>query len=433
MYKLPEKFIEKMKKQLPPSEWEAFFAVYEKEPYKAVRINPLKLTAEEFIKISPYALRKVAWAKNAYYVTEEKVGAHPYHFAGLFYSQEPSATCAVPLLGIEKGDRVLDLCAAPGGKSTQIAGELLGTGLLVSNELVFSRAQILSGNIERLGVKNAVVTSETPARLSAFFGGYFDKILVDAPCSGEGMFRKNAEEAYAEWSEENVELCVRRQAEILDEATKMLRTGGRLVYSTCTFSVEEDEEQIAAYLKNHPEMRLVKTEKLYPHRVEGEGHFAALLEKTDGGERERVKPIKAKCGGASEKLWQEFRKQTLLTDYETVYEGGGALYALPNGVFDWRGLNVLRVGVRLGEVRGGRFEPSHALAMSLKKEECTNVLALTLADGRTEKFLRGEEIEAEEVKKGWCLVCVDGYSVGWGKASGGRVKNHIPKALRKMK
>lgn len=433
MYKLPEKFIENMKKQLPRSEWEAFFAVYENEPYKGIRVNPLKLTAEAFSAIGPYALRPVAWAKNAFYVTEEKVGAHPYHFAGLYYSQEPSATCAVPLLGVEKGDRVLDLCAAPGGKSTQIAGELLGEGLLVCNEPIFSRAQILLENIERLGVKNAVVTSETPARLADFFGGYFDKILVDAPCSGEGMLRKNAAEAFGEWSEENIALCARRQAEILEAATRMLRTGGRLVYSTCTFSLAEDEEQIAAYLKKHPEMRLVRQEKLYPHRVEGEGHFAALLEKTDEGEGERVKPIKAKLGAAAKKLWEEFRKTTLFADYDVLYEGGGALYALPKEIFDWRGLNVLRAGIRLGELRGGRFEPSHALAMSLKKEECANALGLSLADGRVEKFLRGEEIEAEEAKRGWCLVCVDGYPVGWGKASDGRVKNHIPKALRKVK
>ena len=279
MNDLPEKFIENMKKQLPEDEWEAFFAVYARPPYKGLRVNALKISAAEFEKISPFPLRPVPWAENGFYTDGEKTGAHAYHFAGLYYSQEPSAMCAAPLLDAKPNERVLDLCSAPGGKGTQLAAAMKGEGILVLNEPVFSRAQILSRNVERLGVKNAVVLSEYPETLAEYFPEYFDKILVDAPCSGEGMFRKNAEEALSEWSEENVAMCAARQKEILDYAFRMLKTGGKLVYSTCTFSEAEDEEQTKNFLASHAEMRLLAQKKLYPHKEEGEGHFAALFEK----------------------------------------------------------------------------------------------------------------------------------------------------------
>lgn len=437
MCDLPEKFIGRMKRRLPESEREAFFAVYDRAPYKGVRANALKISAEEFSRLFPYPLRPVPWEKNGFYTTEEKTGAHPYHFAGLFYSQEPSAMCAAPLLDAKPGERVLDLCAAPGGKGTQLAAAMKGEGILVLNEPVFSRAQILSQNVERLGVKNAVVLSEKPAALSAAFVGYFDKILVDAPCSGEGMFRKNAREARGEWSEENVALCAARQKEILDEATKMLRAGGRLVYSTCTFSEEEDEWQVADYLKTHSETSLIGQEKLYPHKVEGEGHFAALFEKSGEEVSFSPRPIRPQAGKLSERAYREFEKEFFLSPPDftgRLYEAGGILYALPRDAFEFRGLNVLRAGVRLGELKNGRFEPSHSLAMCVRAGECRNVLDLSLSDPRTEKFLRGEETEAGDgVGKGWCLVCVSGYPIGLGKASGGVVKNHIPKPLRKVK
>ncbi len=434
---LPPAFIENMKKQLPAEEREAFFAVYggERAPFKGLRVNSLKCTREEFLKISPYALRPVAWEENGFYVTEEKIGAHPYHFAGLYYSQEPSAMCAAPLLDARPGEKVLDLCAAPGGKGTQLAAAMRGEGILVLNEPVFSRAQILSGNAERLGVKNAVVLSEPPAKLAGFFGEYFDKILVDAPCSGEGMFRKNAKEALGEWSEENVAKCAARQKEILSEATKLLKAGGRLLYSTCTFSVAEDEGQVEDYLAAHAQMRLLEMKKIYPHRADGEGHFAALFEKTEGGSNE-VRDLRPHILKESERLWREFAKETLQGGAKNgepgrLHEARGLLYALPEGVFDWKDLRVLRAGVRLGEVKNGRFEPSHSLAMSLNAEECADILRLSLEDARTEKFLRGETIEAEGVKNGWLLVCVEDYPIGWGKAVNGAIKNHIPKALRR--
>ena len=428
--KLDEKFIERMKGQLPNAEWESFFAVYQEKPYKGVRVNTLKCSAETFEKISPFKIEPITWEKSGYYIQEEKIGASPYHFAGVLYSQEPSAMVAAPMLDVKKGERVLDLCSAPGGKGTQLASKMQGEGIIVLNEPVFSRAKILSQNVERMGIKNAVVVSEMPSKLAETFEGYFDKILVDAPCSGEGMFRKNADEALGEWSEENVALCANRQKEILACAKKMLKKGGRLVYSTCTFSYEEDEGQVLDFLSVFPDMKLLSQEKLYPHRVQGEGHFAALFERVDGLELS-LKEIKENISRGAEKAYREFEKDFFLSPFaKRIYEIKGVLYALPDGVFDWKGLNVLRVGVRLGEIINGRFEPSHSLVMATDSLNCKRCVSLSLTDNRLEKFLHGETIEYN-VKNGWCAVCVDSYPIGLGKAVNGVIKNHIPKALRK--
>ncbi len=437
MQALPVPFIETMKKQLPETEWEAFFACYGEPPYKGVRFNPLKGGRYASKAQIPFLGEPVPWAENGYYTTEEKTGSSPLHFAGAFYSQEPSAMCAAPLLEVKVGERALDLCSAPGGKGTQLAAAMRGEGVLVLNEPIFPRAKILSQNVERMGVKNAVVCSEYPDKLAQKFQGYFDKILVDAPCSGEGMFRKNAEEALSEWSEENVEKCALRQAEILDCASKMLKVGGRLVYSTCTFSEREDEGQVRDYLQKHPEMRLIKEEKLYPHKVKGEGHFAALFEKTAKGENEawesRVKPAKRSVTQRAERAYRAFEKEFFLEKFaKNLYELDGTLYELPSEVFDWKGLQVLRVGVRLGEVKNERFEPDHALAMSARVEECKSVVDLSLGDPRVVRYLRGEQIEYDG-KNGWCAVSVEGYTVGLGKLVNGVVKNHLPKGLRKVK
>lgn len=432
MSNLPQAFVEAMKSLLPEHEWEDFFSVYEKKAYKGVRVNTLKCdkeTLEKYVQLDP---APVEWEKNGYYTQEEKVGGKPAHFAGLFYSQEPSAMCAAPMLAVKAGERVLDLCSAPGGKGTQLAAQMQNEGLLVLNEPIFSRAKILSQNVERMGIKNAVVVSAMPHELSKKLPAYFDKILVDAPCSGEGMFRKNAKEALEEWSEENVALCAKRQSEILDEATKMLKVGGRLVYSTCTFSYAEDEGQVCDYLQKHPEMRLIKQEKLYPHKVAGEGHFAALFEKIDGENVCRVKALQENCSKNAEKAYRDFEKSFFKTAFaKRLHEVNDVIYELPKGVFDWKGLQVLRVGVRLGEMVNGRFEPSHSLAMAVKAEDCKNVCSFAFDDAKTEKFLRGETVEAD-TEKGWCLVCVDGYPIGLGKCVNGVLKNHIPKALRKM-
>lgn len=429
MYQLPEQFIQNMKKQLPENEWEAFFAVYGNKPVKGVRLNPLRGGRYALKQVLPFLQEPVAWEENGFYTEGEKLGASPFHFAGVFYSQEPSAMSAAPLLDVKAGERVLDLCSAPGGKGTQLACKMQGEGIIVLNEPILSRAKILSQNVERMGIKNAVVTSEMPAKLAEKFPAYFDKILVDAPCSGEGMFRKNADEALREWSEENVALCAARQKEILENATKMLKKGGRLVYSTCTFSTQEDEGQVCDYLQNHPQMRLIKQEKLYPHKIKGEGHFVALFEKTDGeiGDKKPIKPFVARD---SERAYREFEKIFFREKFAcNLHEVNGVLYELPQNVFDWKGLQVLRVGVRLGEVKNGRFEPNHSLAMCLKKEEVLRAVDLSQTDERVGKYLRGETFEAD-VKNGWCMVCVEGFPLGLGKAVNGTIKNHLPKGLR---
>ena len=431
MSKLPTAFIERMKKQLPQAEWEAFFAVYEHTPYKGVRANTLKVVPETLKTLFPVGA-PVAWEKNGFYYDGEKVGAHPYFAAGLFYSQEPSAMCAAPMLGVQPGERVLDLCSAPGGKGTRLAADLQGKGLIVLNEPIPSRAKILLQNVERMGITNAVVTCEYPENLAERFAGCFDKIMVDAPCSGEGMFRKNADEALSEWSEENVGMCAERQSGILENATKMLAGGGKLVYSTCTFSPEEDEGQVERYLSAQTQMRLVSQEKLYPHKVAGEGHFAALFECLDGG-RYELKPFKFICTPTSAKAYRAFEAECFKGySAKNLHEVNGTLYSLPEGVFDFKGLSVLRVGLKLGEVKNGRFEPAHALAMAKGMADVVNVANFTLEDGRAEKYLRGETVE-DDGKNGWCLVCVDGYPLGWGKRVNGVVKNHYPKGLRTVK
>ncbi len=437
MNNLPEKFIERMKKQLPADEWEAFFACYGQKPFKGIRLNPLKVKEGGRVALNdllPFLGTPISWEENGYYTDEERVGASLLHFAGVFYSQEPSAMSAAPLLEVRAGERVLDLCSAPGGKGTQLACRMDGEGLIVLNEPISSRAKILSQNVERLGIKNAVVLNEYPADLARGLQGYFDKILVDAPCSGEGMFRKNADEALFQWSEENVALCAKRQAEILDCAVAMLKKGGRLVYSTCTFAPEEDEEQVESCLARHPELKLLTVKKLYPHKEKGEGHFVALFEKAESAEgwESRIGLAKRSVTPKSEKAYREFEKAFFKDKFASrLYERDGVLYELPDGVFDWSKWKVLRVGVRLGEVKGERFEPSHSLAMSVKKEECKNVVDLPMTDPRVEEYLRGEVVEGGKTN-GWCIVCVEGYPLGLGKVVDGKIKNHYPKGLRRF-
>ncbi len=425
---LPTAFIERMQKQLPKTEWEAFFAVYGQTPVKGLRLNPLKGDKATLQSKFPFLGEQVPWEEYGFYHSEEKLGNNPYYMAGLAYSQEPSAMSVAPLLEVRAGDKVLDLCSAPGGKGTQMACRMQGKGIIVCNEPVFARAKILSQNVERLGITNAVVSSEPPEKLSRKLGGYFDKILVDAPCSGEGMFRKNADEALGEWSLENIALCAERQARILDEAVKMLKTGGRLAYSTCTFAKEEDEEQMESFLARHSEMRLIFQEKLYPHTTRGEGHFIALLEKTGEPTPCFVKPAKAEISALSAKAYRQFERTALTGECARhLHEVDGTVYALPEEMFAWQGLQVLRVGVRLGEVKNGRFDPNHALVMATRASDWRT--AVRLKGEEVEKYLRGETLERENLA-GWCAVCVDDYPVGLGKCVNGTVKNHLPKGLR---
>lgn len=451
---LPEAFLKKMKGLLG-TEYDAFLESYETERAYGLRQNPLKMTdAEET------GLKSVSWCKEGYYYDPaDRPGRHPYHEAGVYYIQEPSAMAVVELLDPKPGDLVLDLCGAPGGKSTHAAGRLGGEGMLVCNEIHPARARILSQNIERMGVTNAVVTNEDAGRLTGYFPEFFDKIIVDAPCSGEGMFRKD-ELARTEWSEDHVMLCAARQQEILDHAEKMLKPGGRMVYSTCTFSPEEDESAVARFVERHPEMSiepvtgraglsagrpewssipckdLEQTFRIWPHLAEGEGHYLAVLNKEEDKDTKKRVPRQK-----FPKYWQDrdgirsyrgFAEQTLQFPVETghLLLFGDQLYQAPVSMPDISGLRVLRPGLHLGTVKKNRFEPSHALALSLRPEQVRQSCSYPADSDQIRGFLGGSTLPADSAQRGWVLVCVDGYSLGWAKAASGILKNHYPKGLR---
>ena len=398
----------------------------------ALRFNPLKGETPQL----PFVKENVPWEPMGfYYDPGARPGLHPYHEAGVYYLQEASAMSAVALLDPQPGERVCDLCAAPGGKTTQIAGRMNGEGFLLCNEINPKRAKILSRNIERMGVSNALVTNEHPARLAEHYPGFFDRVLIDAPCSGEGMFRKE-EAAVTDWSLETVEMCARRQAEILHSGAVLVRPGGRLVYSTCTFAPEENELTIAAFLESHPEFVLEEVNapwftpagvgqfRLWPHKLLGEGHFAAVLRKTGGGE-ETTAILK---GEKLSKEWLVFAKELeICLSAGKALLFGQSLYWVPEDMPEIRGIKVLRPGLELGEMKKDRFEPAHGLALWLRKAANQEDLP---ADGeQIARYMHGEVIPSG--RRGWCLVTVDGYSIGWGKGDGKVLKNHYPKGLRR--
>ena len=421
---LPETFLRRMQKRLG-ERFPAFLRVMEEAPCKGVRANPLKLTRAQLAALLPVG-DAVLWEPSGFYCDLEKVGSLPAHHAGLFYSQEPSAMCAAPLLGAKKGERVLDLCAAPGGKTTQLAGAMGGEGVLIANEYVYERARILSQNVERLGVANCAVISADTASLAVKLPAYFDKVLVDAPCSGEGMFRKE-ENAVAEWSEENVARCIARQSAILDDAAALVAGGGMLVYSTCTFEYGENEGQIRAFLARHPEFTLLEERLLLPHEVRGEGHYAAKLVKEDGARRD-APAFPQMRDRAAERAWQDFAADFFFSppsgSVTTLKDG--RMYLLPEGLPALAG-RVLRAGVELGRFDGKRFTPSHALAMSAKAENVRRTAPLD--DTACMRWLRGETF-ASSMPEGWGIATWRGYPVGLAKSAGGTLKNHYPKGLR---
>ncbi len=447
MVMLPQQFLERMERILG-AEYEDFLASYHRDWQGALRINSLKGSVRELAGKLWFLAGPVPWAPGGFYYKEgEHPGRHPFHAAGVYYIQEASAMAPAVYLKAQPGERILDLCAAPGGKSTQIAADMEGKGLLILNELHPKRAEILSENTERLGVKNALVVSHEPAYLARRFPGFFDRILVDAPCSGEGMFRRN-EDAIDQWSPENVEMCAERQDEILDSAAVMLRPGGRMIYSTCTFEPSEDEGSVRRFLARHPEFYLEELERfpgmssglsclgaerairIWPHRAMGEGHFFASmvregrLLKTQTGPVFREKGISLKeCGE-----WQEFRSRCLKAEPEGIYlRFGDQLYLAPEQTPPLKGLRVLRCGLHLGTLKKNRFEPAHALALALTPKEA--VFGTELSVKEAERYLRGETFSCVG-EKGWYLVNVEGCSLGWGKLSGGIMKNHYPKGLR---
>lgn len=447
MINLPQDFLDRMKTLLG-REYEDFLTEFSKEKHQGLRINTLKSNADTVG--SEYGLHNIPWCKNGYYYnSEDRPGKSVLHEGGAFYIQEPSAMAVAENLDIKQGDKVLDLCSAPGGKATQIACYLDGKGLLIANEIIPSRAKILSQNVERMGIRNCVVTNESPQRLAQRYTGIFDKILVDAPCSGEGMFRKN-EMAVDEWSLENVLNCKQRQLDILDCAVRLLAPGGRIVYSTCTFSQEENEQVIDEFLSRyedfevvpavysfekgiafdgirHPE-QIALTNRIFPHKVDGEGHFLAVLQHK-GLKHETKYSLQAKkVDSKAVKEYNVWQKQNLNITIDCDIMFGQNLYSLPCGTPDFDRLKVERPGLCLGEFKKNRFEPAHALAMALRPDEAKNVL--NVDKDSAVRYIAGEMLECDI--RGWAIVVYKGVSLGWCKCDGNYAKNHYPKGLRKI-
>ncbi|MDE6365832.1 MAG: RsmF rRNA methyltransferase first C-terminal domain-containing protein [Lachnospiraceae bacterium] len=472
MTQLPQEFMGRMQDMLGEA-YPAFLRSYEDEKAQALRVNALKGTKEEFLKKASFgSLREVPWEKNGLYYTGTSdcaPGKHPFHEAGVYYVQEPSAMAPAAYLEAAPGERVLDLCAAPGGKTTQIASCMQNQGILVCNEIHPARAKILSENVERMGIRNALVTNETPQRLAEVFDGYFDRILVDAPCSGEGMFRKS-EEACAEWSPANVQLCADRQDAILDCADRMLRPGGRLVYSTCTFAPAENEGTIARFLERHSKYEILQAKKydgmsagvpawaydgmdssgcslagirhtirLFPHLIQGEGHYLAVLQKQGeapkGYQAYPANGLQKGINAKDVKEFLQFQQEALQIDLlehaqDRLLRFGGQLYRMPMHMPSIDKLKVLRAGLHLGTLKKNRFEPSHALALSLKKDDVRRSAELETEEA-ARAYLAGITLN-HDGEKGWYLMTYQGYSIGWGKLAGQVMKNHYPKGLRKV-
>ena len=494
--KLSQTFLDRMKMQFKDqAEYDAFLASYDRGRTYGLRYNPLKLDRKRFLEEMPFSLRKVPWAEEGfYYEADEQPGKSIFHEAGAFYIQEPSAMAVVSVLDPKPGERILDLCAAPGGKSTHIAGRMQGQGLLVSNEIVPPRAKTLSRNIERMGAVNCVVCREEPRQIAAFFPAFFDRVLVDAPCSGEGMFRKD-DTAIAEWSPENVSMCAARQRDILEYAAWTVCPGGVLVYSTCTFSTEENEGVISSFTAAHPEFAVEGSGiasdimndsynivdslsddarnlngmiRFWPHRTEGEGHFIARLRKADGESRTVYRTIAQESAMVDKKKKEKYHGRDrgnpcIKTGGKTVEKGKTAREVCEN--FLYEELNLLRkradrlfeksVLYNFGEALyliPGEMIPLAGLQIErpgLQLGFCSkdrfipsHALAMCLhpEDVRNhyeltyeqaKSYLRGETFAVDTALKGWHLLSVQGCSIGFGKAAGGQMKNHYPKGLRK--
>ena len=465
-YALPQTFIARMA-ELLRDELPSFLAAYEAPQTRGLRVNRLKTTPEALAARLGFTADPVPWNPDGLYAPPGlRPGWHPYHAAGLYYGQEPSAMVVAPLAGARPGERVLDLAAAPGGKTTQLAAHMQNRGLLVANEVDPGRVPALVENLERLGITCAVVVSERPERLAARLPGYFDRILVDAPCSGEGMFRKTPE-IRARWRPDLPAACARVQGEILACAAEMLRPGGRLVYSTCTFAPEENEEVLLRLLTDRPDLRMIPLPpipgvapgrpdwtsdperaaalgiglagRLWPHRVRGEGHFVAVLQKTSDSPGPGTPAARSDWQRpAKEALaaFQAFCREALtpaagdaLPAEAEIRQHGEWLFAPPEDGRVLHGLYVVRAGLQLGRARKGYFQPSHPLALALRPEHVRHVRDLAADSPEVLAYLRGETLPATG-ESGWTLVTVDGFPLGWAKASGGLLKNHYPKPLR---
>ncbi|MDY5232649.1 MAG: RsmB/NOP family class I SAM-dependent RNA methyltransferase [Faecalicoccus sp.] len=441
---LPENYIQQMK-ELLKDDFEAYMQSFEQECYYGLRINTNKISVEDFLKISPFPLEPIPWTDNGfYYQGDKKPAKHPYYYAGLYYLQEPSAMLPAQILPIEEGEYVLDTCAAPGGKSTELAAKLQNTGLLLSNDISTSRCQGLIKNLELSGSYNTWVCSEDLIDLSKRFAEIFDKILVDAPCSGEGMFRKEPH-LISSWQERDDTYYPPIQKEILSCAIDMLKPGGMIVYSTCTFSTKENEEVIQDALHRHSDLHLVPIPKqpgfssgigmeecvrLFPHKIKGEGHFVALLQKEGNASKKVVK----KENSSLPEAFKEFLKIC-------SFDFSKGCFSIKNDKIIWspqqlpeqRRWRLLRSGLICGEIKKNHFEPSQAFALALKKSQFKNTVDLSVDDPRVIKYLKGETIDIKDrdtTSKGWILVCVDGFPLGFGKIDKGIIKNKYAKGWR---
>ncbi len=452
---LPAEFIEKMKNLLG-DEFDDYISCYQEPRWYGLRVNTAKISVEEFERICPFEIKKVPWIENGFYYEGDKVQAakHPYYFAGLYYLQEPSAMTPASRLPISAGDKVLDVCAAPGGKATELGAKLAREGVLAANDISNSRAKGLLKNIEVFGIGNVLVLSEEPGKLEDYFTGYFDKILIDAPCSGEGMFRKDKKVVKA-WEEHGPEFFAKLQKSIITQAARMLKPGGLMLYSTCTFDVRENEETIEYLLDTYPEFQILpmegyegfcegrwdltksknedlkKTIRIFPHKMHGEGHYLALLQKgepleetieskTYSNPKQGVKKIPEELEAFLKYTTLDIKKERLEIHGETVYY-------MPKAIPDIKGLRFLRTGLYLGDLKKNRFEPSQAIAMYLKKKEYKLTIDLPVTDERVIRYLKGETIEVDDFvsakEKGWYLLLVDGYPLGFGKLLQGTLKN----------
>ncbi len=471
MADLPQSFLDSMKEILG-EDYEAFLAGFDGQRQYGLRVNTLKMNLEEFERIAPFHLKKVPWISNGYfYEAEDAPAKHPFYSAGLYYLQEPSAMTPASRLKVQPGERVLDLCAAPGGKATELGAALQGEGLLVTNDINTARARALLRNLELFGISNSFVTNEPPHVLAERFPEFFHKIMVDAPCSGEGMFRKNPA-VVDSWQEKGPEYFSKLQREIIVQAADMLLPGGMMFYSTCTFSPLENEKTITHLLKERPDMEVIPMEdyegfaegltsyrgevfdescklcrRIWPHKMSGEGHFMALLHKKSGTQQQVQQTVSQssiwweKCKGLNKE--QKAAAEDFFSHVNIAYDGkridvrGDNLYYLPAPKYDGRGLHFLRNGLFMGEFKKKRFEPSQPFALALHAQDFDQVLDFPADDERLSRYLRGETLDVsdliagEKKRKGWQLVMVAGHPLGFGKLVNNNLKNKYPAGWRK--
>ena len=471
MADLPQSFLDSMKEILG-EDYEAFLTGFDGQRQYGLRVNTLKMNLEEFERIAPFHLKKVPWISNGYfYEAEDAPAKHPFYSAGLYYLQEPSAMTPASRLKVQPGERVLDLCAAPGGKATELGAALQGEGLLVANDINTARARALLRNLELFGISNSFVTNEPPHVLAERFPEFFHKIMVDAPCSGEGMFRKNPA-VVDSWQEKGPEYFSKLQREIIVQAADMLLPGGMMFYSTCTFSPLENEKTITHLLKERPDMEVIPMEdyegfaegltsyrgevfdescklcrRIWPHKMSGEGHFMALLHKKSGTQQQVQQTVSQssiwweKCKGLNKE--QKAAAEDFFSHVNIAYDGkridvrGDNLYYLPAAKYDGRGLHFLRNGLFMGEFKKNRFEPSQPFALALHAQDFDQVLDFPADDERLSRYLRGETLDVsdliagEKKRKGWQLVMVAGHPLGFGKLVNNNLKNKYPAGWRK--